>query len=599
MSTHNPEISLYIRRLVALSIMTGAALFFENILPWFYLLPAALAVFGIIISRINGEKPAELFNHQNTEKFFRKGGIRELLKIVVALFAFAYDIVVWILWGAWQVVNVGIDIIYLLKWIGYYVLQALLWFFKLYVPFWRLVYYYTVHYLIKWPWWIYRNAFHNIKYTYKSNIYRVALVAAFLSLLIFHIFYFLEEALFIHSLRIMGILLGMLPIAWAMGEIAALRSNNAADDSGYSVSRTYGNGLESVRSLLFFIAFFILILLVQVGLNTLHWIPGPSAVLLGVTLNINSFLSFGLLLLAVLILFGTLSLPYYRMYYEYVENSLQNTLHFLSFTGRNTLHYLSALIPGSFFGAIVSLVPFLLLAASLWVTNLVTDNLIGLRIDQLKEAELNAPDFKSAYRIQKNIDHLEYLSALPKGLIQEMQHRQSIEHEVRMYTNDLKSTRREVFIQEEGLRQKIQDIERTIADNGSNLEKEQEKNSLLAQLKNIHASKQVEIDQLEIDIEFLKRRDKQLPIVFYLMGLWVVCLTSFVMAAFLGFIANFYFDVFTFRNNEIPTYLYRCARDEYRIDRNQPLLSTTLNLITIGLIIVAFLIAKSQLLMQG
>ena len=89
---------LFLKKLITLAIIALVFILVTGYsIPYYYSIPVLTLVFSLITSRILGESPKELYNFQRSEKFFLKGGLRDLIRIPVALFAFLHDIVVWFL----------------------------------------------------------------------------------------------------------------------------------------------------------------------------------------------------------------------------------------------------------------------------------------------------------------------------------------------------------------------------------------------------------------------------------------------------------------------------------------------------------------------
>lgn len=592
------DVQLYIKRIIALAICSGIFLFFLQYFNWYFVLPPVLLAFSLVVIRINGELPNELFDYTKAEQYYNKGGLRELFRLLVMLFGFIYDIIIYIVWGAIDIFLVITDIILLFKIIIYWIIHAIIWFLKLYVPFWRLLYYNSIHYLVKWPWWIYRNCFKNIKYTYNRNVFRVGMIGSVIALFIFQVFYFMEIALDISMLRYVGIILALLPIAWVFGVIASLRAENELDIKWFSVQGHFNNGMESVRSLLFFIAFFVLLLIVQVGLNMLGWIPKAGITIASFSLNINMALSCLLIAMVVIIFFTVIILPSYRIFNVFDETSIANTWTFLKRSLANTPHYLSFFIPFSFFGAIASVIPIIIVALSVWLTLSVKDNVTQIRLNVLKEKVIATSDPIERYQLEKDRKDLVYIQKIPYDIEQDMRHRDNINTEIKLkeqkveeVTLDYNQIIEEKQNDYQALEKQIEELKsKQFVDQNRVAVLEKQLEDKQKKIESVENIQQLTLAKLDVDLQYLSKHKKQIPLIFYFISLLIIVLGTFILTTFLGYMGNVLYDVYTFRNNKDLNYILKTIKNEQTIDAKQPLLSTTINIITIfGLIWFLFM----------
>ena len=106
---------LFLRKLVALTLNVLVFFIIDKYIPLYISIPVLLLTFSIVVSKISNTTPKELFNYQRSEKYFAKGGLRDLLRIPTMLFAFIHNLVVWIIWALYQVLVLFTDLIYFLK----------------------------------------------------------------------------------------------------------------------------------------------------------------------------------------------------------------------------------------------------------------------------------------------------------------------------------------------------------------------------------------------------------------------------------------------------------------------------------------------------
>lgn len=214
----------YIKRLLVFGMCIFLFLITVRFVPFYISIPVLLLAFSLLHSRITGERPPHLFAFYRTDTYFKKGGLRDLIRIFVTLFGFIYDAIIWTVWGIYLVFLLFIDLLDLLKTIFYWIIHAILWFLRQFVPFIVLLYNLFIHYLVRWPWWLYQTAYFNIRYAFNKNLYRVALSGTILAVLIIFVFYYLETILIkIPGITYIGAIISLLPITWSFGEIAAIR----------------------------------------------------------------------------------------------------------------------------------------------------------------------------------------------------------------------------------------------------------------------------------------------------------------------------------------------------------------------------------------
>jgi hypothetical protein len=182
--------SLYIQKLIVLVLVFSAGSFLFPFVKAFYLLPAMFFTLSFLVSRITGQKPDYLFGlSRSDESLNRKAGFRVLLKWIVILIGLIYDIVAWTLFGVYILFTIILDIILLIKTVFYWIIHAIIWFLKLFVPPLVFIYKMILYYLFRWNWWIYKISFNNIRKSINRNFYFISLMGAVLMLLVILLFY--------------------------------------------------------------------------------------------------------------------------------------------------------------------------------------------------------------------------------------------------------------------------------------------------------------------------------------------------------------------------------------------------------------------------
>ncbi|MCJ7471653.1 MAG: hypothetical protein MUP02_02430, partial [Actinobacteria bacterium] len=168
------EAYVYIKKILFIGICIITGYYLNSYFPLYFILPVLLLALSLADFKITGRKPEHLFNHRRTEEYFKRGGLRDLIRVPVILIAFIYNICVWIIWGIYLIFELFIGLLLLIKTILFWIIYAIIWFFRLYIPPVIILYKLVIHYLIKWIWWIYRISFKNMAHSLKKQHYFIA-----------------------------------------------------------------------------------------------------------------------------------------------------------------------------------------------------------------------------------------------------------------------------------------------------------------------------------------------------------------------------------------------------------------------------------------
>lgn len=594
------KVDQYIKRLVAFFLCALLYYLSINYLPFFISIPVLSITFSLLHYRITDKKPPYLFAFIRTEEYFKKGGMRDLLRILVSLLGFVYDVIIWTLWGVYLVFVLFIDLLDLLKSILFWIIHALIWIFRLYVPFVVFLYKIAIHYLIKWPWWLYQIAYNNVRFAYNSNSYRIALPGTLLAGLIIFLFYFLEIMLKdIPGITFIGIIIALLPITWSFGEIASIRAQKTHKETYREVKAKFQNGIEAVRSVLFYITLFVVLILIQIGLNLLGWIPNSGVPIGSFIFNINTFISLMLLFLCILIVMGVIIIPSYRIYKPFSELQLSHTGDLLKVILRKFLQYFTITVPSMVFSAIVMIIPFLIIAIVAYFSMFMKESIIEIKIGNLKSEQVATQDPVEADSYSKQIEHLTDLQQFPLNSSQDMKHREILSSEILFSLEDLKTENEEYLSFEENYEKRLDTIQAEIETRTANnpndfnidrLVNEKEKTQI--QFESIKKAKRTEIENLNTHIRYLKMKRKQVPILFFFGGIWLVIFGGMVYSFVISYQGNVFHKVFVFRNNEGKSYWSDTIANIREHDPKQPLLGGTLFIMTV--IVVYFLLTKTS-----
>jgi hypothetical protein len=589
------KVYLFLKKFLAFALnafVFGVFMIYK--IHWFYSAPALILSFSLIVSRITGENPKELFNFQRSEKYFVKGGLRDLVRIPVVLFAFIHDVFVWEIWGIYNVFLLFVDFIHFIKAGIFWLIQGIIWFLLLLVPFWRILIKFLFLYLVKWPWWIYRYAYKALLNTFNRNVLRISVWGTFIALLTIQFFYFLDITLNLSGLWFIGCALALLPVSWIFGEIAALRGQKMLDEPYYQVKLQFRNGLETVRDILFFLTSFVVLLIAQAGLNLLGWIPKSGIILLGIGINVNFIINLLLLFLIFIISLGSVVLPTYQIYNEFRETSLPNILQLLSYIGKRFFQIVSGFVPAAFFG-IISVIPAaLVVAIALFVTLAIKNNVIDYRIEGISKELLSVSDPKNNDGLEEKIIELNTIRKFPLDMLSEIENRPILKDEIEDNEKSIANFKVSLVKSKETGRKQLENLEKQIEAenfktpvvNQTRIEELKDsigicKNNQIISEKRIRA----EIAGLNAKIKSDTKRYRQLPFVFYLGSLFFVVCATFVFVFLFGYLGNFFFNAYTFRNDNQPAQWREFIRSEKAVDSRQPLLSTTLNILIITIVV--------------
>jgi hypothetical protein len=585
--------NIYIKKILFLLICVVAGYFLIDFFAFYYVVPALLLAFSLADFKITGRKPEYLFNFRRTEEYFKKGGLRDLIRIIVSLLAFVYDAVVWVIWGIYLIFELLAEFLFLLRNIFFWIIYGILWFLKLFIPPIVIIFKLIIHYLVKWIWWIYSISFKNISASLRKDHYFAALKGTILSVFIVFFFYFIGILADIKGIVFIGVVLALLPVTWIFGEISLSISKTHQDKNEIPALNNYNNGLESVRSVLFYITVMLLLFIVQILLNLLGWIPDAGLSLLGVALNINTFITLVLIFLSVITLFGVLIIPTHRLFNVFREVSIKDSVALLGIIFRKGLQYILLLIPASFFSAFLIIIPAIIMGAALWFTIHIKDSVIDAKIGSLKNAKIEAKNEIEDYMIQTKINNLSFYKDYPWNIYKEINNRGNLNYEIRNKKEELTDEEAELNLIDNETTVEIEQIEAQI-----NTELIRDANSaLVADLRNqkmileknlaeIKAAKKVVIGKLIVDINNLENYKLQLLFAFFLAGVWLSIFGGMVLGFVFAYLGNIFYEIYLFRNDNKPSYWRLISMEEK--DSKQPLIGFTLLVIVIVLVLAYF-----------
>ncbi|MBN1950552.1 MAG: hypothetical protein JW801_05070 [Bacteroidales bacterium] len=582
----------YIQRLLAFALCLVAYFLSADLIQAYLSVPVLVLAFSLLNSRITGDKPPHLFAYYRTDEYFKRGGLRDLIRILVTFLGFVYDVGIWTVWGVYLIFLLFTDLIFFLKTIFFWLIHALIWFLRQYVPFLLFLYRIFLHYLVRWPWWLYQTAYNNIRFAFHKNSLRIAFRGSFLALLTVFIFYYLELLVTdIPGITIIGLILSLLPLSWSFGELASLRAKKREDEPFSDVRKNFQNGIETVRSMIFYVTLFVVLLLIQLGLNLTGWIPNSGVPVAGILFNLNTLISLLLFILCLLIVAGVILIPSFRIYNPFNETRMSDSGLLLTFIFRKFLQYLVVSIPNMIFSGLIIIIPVLVVMLAGGFTYKLKNFTADIRIEQLKTAQESSKDKIKVYELGKKIDHLESLKSFPRGVSQELMHREILKTELQYNEEDLKIAKKELLEFNTGTETSLEFLKSEIEQRRMQDSLDTEIPELQLDLRNLQASikatqssKETEIARLEADVDFLRMRVHQIPMMFLFGGLWLVLFGSIILSFILSYLGHVYHQVFIFRNDDSPSEWTTQARSIREQDTKQPLLGGTLFFLTLLII---------------
>jgi hypothetical protein len=586
------KIYTYIKRLLSFSLCILIFLLSKQYVTIFISSPILLLIFSILHFRITNERPHYLFAFYRTETYFKKGGLRDLLRIFVILSGYIYDTILWLIWGIYLVFILFVDFIDFIKTILFWIIHAIIWLLLQYLPFLHLLYSVFIYYFIRWPWWLYQIAFYNLRYAFNRNSLKVSLIGTFLTVFIIFIFYFLEIYLEeVPGIIYIGIIIALLPLSWMQGEIANIRVRKLEQEPFGLVRNKFQNGIESVRSILFYITVFVVLLLVQLGFNLFGWIPGYGVIIGSLVFNINTFINLILIFLCVLIILGVMIIPSYRMFVPFSETSIKDTIKLIKIFPEKSLRFIAVLIPAIFYSIVVMVIPSIFVIVAYFLCITLKETVLEVRINKLKMEQSILKNPVEAYEVGKQIDQMNYLILYPSGIWQDMENRKSLKMENELYREDIEAREVELLSFKERVKKKISELDFQIkiktSQNPSDISLSKmiaEKNVVQNQLKNYNSTQQINISKLKTDLAFLMLKTRQIPVLFFLAGLWFVIFIGLVFSFAFSYLGNVIHQVFIFRNTDTKYEWQKIIDQIKKDDRKQPLLGGTFFFITMAII---------------
>ncbi len=564
---------MFVKRILAL-LISGGVWYFLSGLAFIdqrveYLLLSAFAflLFGYLDFRGTVTKPRFLFELNQADAYLnKKGGFWNLFKWIVILLGLAYDLVAWSLWGVNLLFLLVAELLLLVKTIFFGIIDAFTWFLRQLFPPFVFVFRMFMHYVVQWGWWIYQLAVRNVRISMNRNFYFIALMGTVPAIFIVFLFYVISQLAGMPGLVLFSYLFAIMPLTWSFGEIAALRFEGREKDDFVSVKQRFRIGFDSMRSVLFYMVLLLALIAMEVVLNLLGWIPDLSMSLLGIVLNLNMGISLLIIFLLIIMAYIPGIMPAHILYRQEHQNDFRSSLMVLGMLGRKFLRYTFVEIPAIFFGALMLIIPAALLVLTFLVTDTIKDTVLEYRVVQM-ERDSGSEDTVAASMSRNKVERLELYQDVPllaPGTIVEM-----------MDGNRIAVL--EQRIAETGQRIMDTELRISVLEDRITTVEEDSVTRYTSEITREERSLVQEEDHLaimEADLQELKRRRIQVPVLYLFIGIMVSVFGGLVLAVYIAYIGNVYYELYGLKEDGKPSYWARTLGEMRMKEPNQPFLDS-------------------------
>ncbi len=597
------KVYLYIKRLISFFICFAIFLFAQIHLharSLFILFPLLLIIFATLHSRITGELPGWLHGFPHDDQETGNNRLQWLRRKFNTVTSAPLTFVLWVTWGGYLVILLLIDLLDFLKNIIFRIIHGLFKLLYLYIPFIILICRLTKLFLIQWPWRLYQIAFSNIRYAYNINCYKISLTGTIQTATLLFIFLYISLLTgTISWLLLVGFCIALLPVIWIFGEIASLKAQNLQYEPYKKVRLQFQNGIETVRSILFYLILFIILLLLELGIYLLGWIPGSGILFAGLGFNLSFIINLLLMFFIVMIILNILIIPSCRLYIPFNEFNLQDNFKLIKRSISKIFQYFLVSIPVMFFSVIIIFLPLVFLFFVTFLSYSIKNNVTEVKINRLKMEQSTSDNITEAYTTGKKIEYLKYLQKMPVGLLFDIENRDKLAASITDLEAKTKSAETEILLNKvsyEHIRNsidiQIDSIEKLNSNDLRIIKLKSWKDKLDINYNIDHATCELKIKKLNIDIEFLAIKYKQIPILFLLIGFWLIFCGSLIAALVIAYIGNVLHQVYIYRSdNQIPEW-HNIVDGIKEKDPRQPLLGGTL--FVMSAVILLFLLLQNE-----
>jgi len=587
------NVSIYIKKLIALMLSAFIMFLLSSTVSWYLALSFGFLVLSFLHYKITGEKPAYLFGMPESDTYLReKGGFWLLFRWILMLFGFFYDLIVWTINGAYVLFLIFIDILLLVKTVLFWIVHAVIWFLALFVPPLVFIYKMVIHYLIFWPWWIYRLSFRNIRLSVNSNFYRITIRGAVLAIFLLLLFYGASVLTGAPVIVAFGVVFSFLPVIWAFGEISSMRHGNRWNADFDDVKMRFGSGFDALRAVLFYLTIMLAGILIEMGMNMLGWIPNAGFSLLGLSINVNTFITLVLLFIFVILLFASLMIPPYVVYEKGHANSISDSAKFLGIIGKKFLRYILSLIPASFFSAVLAVIPAIIVVLAVYITLNVKNLIIDSRINTLNHSAmtLQGPE---KFEVEKRAERLGYYKEFPQNVFVDFTNIKELNRQKKSLELNYAKGRKDLEKMEDMFIHDVDSLKTGIEQQGNDSLRapyvEQMKTTLerkQADFSKWKSGRTNDLAKMQVTIRDIKSKVVQLPIAFLFSIMWFALFGGLILAVILSYLGNVFYALYGQRDDDKPVYWSRVVAEMKAKDHNQPLLGFTLLLVVVAILVL-------------
>jgi hypothetical protein len=591
--------SLYVKKififlLVSMGVFAGFSLLQKPLT--FFILPIAFLTIALLHFGFSDRQPPYQFVLDKSDNFINnKNGFWMFLKPLLMLVGFIYDIILWTFWGVFLLYEFVLEVMRLIITVFYWIFYGILWFLMLFVAPLRLLFFWVVYYLVKWPWWLFKLSFVNISNAYKRNYYYVSVWGSVLALGIIFLFYYVGVISGVIGLTTVGIILSILPISWSFGEISNIRKERLEQKPYWEVKKKFDNGMESVRNILIYLLVFLVLALSQVLLNLLGWIPAVGYTLLGTVFTLNNLISFLLIVLSFIVFFAATILPSNLLFGGKAQFEFNEMLSQLGVIAKRFLRVLFVNLPSTLFGGFVLILPAILLFLTVGLTYQVKNKVLDAKINGIKAKQEFVSGMEAKYKLQKDIEKLEVYKQFPLVTFNDIRSLDALKQEINSNQNtigaslrDLESLNAQYNADKAELGRRIEGT-MNIADAEARGQRNTELADQIGQLETDYEKRKMALNQRrfesEVNIEHLANYRTQTYIVFFFVGIWIALFAGLAIAFYVAYMGNVYYDLYHFNEDGKPVYLMQKVYEENEADRKQPLLGFTL-LVALVLVLI-------------
>ena len=389
-----------------------------------------LTVLGLVFQSYRDEKVEWILDFKSFSAKLK--GYWTPLFLLVAPLAFVYNVFAT---AAYAVMVLFELVVRLVRWL----IQVLLWLWnKGFMWFWKNAIVIPVvllskilwHYVVLWPWRIYKSVYHQVKGSFGRAGLRVGWWSVTSVSVIVGIGYWAATWAGQDLLFFLAILLAEVPFLWGLGVLASMKERG--DDEGHQmeVHRSVGKRTAQLGMKYVGAAAAVLVLVYLVAYSGA--VPAAGYLILGVLITAaHAATAIGIGVSLVLVL-SMVVLPFYVLEGRQ-EGPLEEMLCLIRMGRDSVLKVLVGLIPGSVLGALVAALPVLLALGAFYGTfelkNAALDNMAGVVAEKGAAIDETLADSGAAFAawsqaiedqpaVEKRMAQIEYMTAFPLNLLE-------------------------------------------------------------------------------------------------------------------------------------------------------------------------------------